>query len=254
MLGWVVGGVGTFIVSLAFSCWFLHVRCRKIGRPFGPRARPCAILIVLGTALLSVGLGLIILAASEQPPAAYLGILVPGGLWIAGVTPRDRPGRLTRPLGRLYDSMGEDMQAWCDVRRRAAAERPQWISDAVEYYAGQVEGQLKDRQAQTELRRWRESIVHKISIVRLINLDTTATRLRDSLHKHASTRHVRKYSDDDLPRLARRLETEALNELNLYLAYVYRLGYHRLLIYPFRPGVHRTPREDVPRGRRREMK
>jgi len=254
MLGWVVGGVGTFAVSLFFACLFLHVRCRKIGPPFGPRARPWAVLIVLGTALVSTALGLIILAASEQPSAAYLGILVPGGLWIASVTPRDRPGWLTRPFGRLYDSMGEDMQAWCDIRHRAAAERPQWISDAVQYYAGQVEGQLKDRQAQAELRRWRESIVHKISIVRLINLDTTETRLRDSLQRHASTRRIRKYSDDDLPRLALRLETEALNELNLYLACVYRLGHRRLLIYPFRASVHRTPREDVPRGRREKMK
>ena len=40
---------------------------------------------------------------------------------------------------------------------------------------------------------------------------------------HASTQHVRKYAGDDLP-LARRLETEALNELHLFLAYVYRLG------------------------------
>ena len=254
MLGWVVGGVGTFLVSLAFACWFLRVRCRKIGPPFGPRARPWAILIVLGTALLSTALGLIILAASEQPPAAYIGILVPGGLWIAGVTPRDHPSWLTRPLSRLYDSMGQDMQDWCDVRRQAAAMRPHWISDAVQYYAGQVEGELKDRQAQTELLRWRESIVHKISIVQLINLDTTEIRLRESLQKHASTRHIRKYSDDNLPRLALRLETEALNELNLYLAYVYRLGHHRLLIYPFRPAVNRTPREDVPRGRREEMK
>jgi len=254
MLGWVVGGVGTFAVSLIFACLFLHLRCRKIGRPFGPRARPWAVLIVTGTALLSTALGLIILAASEQPPAAYVAILVPGGLWIAGVTPRDRPGWLTRPLGRLYDGMGEDMQAWCDVRRQAAAERPQWISDAVQYYASQVEGRLRDRQAQADLRRWRESIVHKIGIVRLINLDTTETRLRDSLQQHASTRHIRKYSADDLPRLAERLETEALNELNLYLACVYRLGHRRLLVFPFRPSVHRPPREDVPRGPREEMK
>ncbi len=101
MLGWVVGGVGTFVVSLITACLFLHVRCRKIGRPFGPRARPWAIFIVTGTALLSTALGLVILAASQQPPAAYLGILVPGGLWIAGVTPRDR-------------------QAWIPLRRGCA--------------------------------------------------------------------------------------------------------------------------------------
>jgi hypothetical protein len=81
-----------------------------------------------------------------------------------------------------------------------------------------------------------------------------ASAERDSLQQHASTSHIRKYSYDDLARLARRLETEALNELNLYLAYVYRLGHHKMLIYPFRPSAHRAPREDVPRGRREEMK
>ena len=246
MFGWVVGGVGTFVVSLAFACWFLRMRCRGIGPPFGPRARPWAVLIVLGTAVLSTALGLVILAASQQPPAAYVGVIVPGGLWIAGVSPRERPGWLTRPLSRLYDEMGEDMQAWCDIRRRAAAERPQWISDAVAYYSGQVEGRIKDERAQVKLSRWRESITHKIGIVRLIQLDTTETRLRDSLGRHASTRHVRKYSAHNLPRLAERLESEALNELHLYLACVYQLGYYKLLIYPFRPSVHRTPREDVP--------
>ena len=77
--------------------------------------------------------------------------------------------------------------------------------------------------------------------MRLISLDTTPARLRDSLQTHPSTQHIRKYADDDLPRLARRLETEALNELHLFLAYVYRLGHHRLLIYPFRPSAHRAP-------------
>ena len=41
-------------------------------------------------------------------------------------------------------------------------------------------------------------------------------------------------------RLASRLEVEALNELHLFLAYVYRLGYQNLLIYPFRPSTQRV--------------
>jgi hypothetical protein len=52
---------------------------------------------------------------------------------------------------------------------------------------------------------------------------------------HPATQHVPKYNDDDPQRLARRLEVEALNELHLFLAYAYRLGYHKMLIYPFRP-------------------
>ena len=111
----------------------------------------------------------------------------------------------------------------------------------MKYYYDQVRGGLKDGQARADLDRWRESITHKISIVRLISLDTTPARLGASLRMHPSTQHIRKYADDDLPRLARRLETEALNELHLFLAYVYRLGHHKLLIYPFRPSVHRAP-------------
>src|SRR6185437_6179117 len=180
MLGWVVGGVGTFVVSLIFSCMFLQMRCRGVGPPFGPRARLQA-------------------------------------------------GWLTRPLSHLYDAMGKDMQAWCDVRRRAAAEEPPWISAAAKYYYDQVKGRIKDRRALEELCDWRDSIVHKINIVRLINLDTTPARLHDALQKHPSTQNMRRYADDDLPRLARRLESDATNELDLFLACVYRLGYHKLL-------------------------
>jgi hypothetical protein len=31
-----------------------------------------------------------------------------------------------------------------------------------------------------------------------------------------------------------------MNELSLFLAYIYRLGYHTMLIYPFRPSVQRV--------------
>lgn len=249
MLGWVVGGVGTFAVSLVFACMFLQLRCSGVGPPFGRHARPWAIFIVLVTALVSTGLGLLILAASHQAPAALVGVVVPGGLWFTSVSaPRDRlrAGWLTRPLSNLYDAMGEDMQAWCDIRHRAATEAPQWISDAAQYYYDQVKGRIKNRQALTELCDWRDSIVHKIGIVRLINLDTTPERLDDSLKNHSSTQNLRRYADDNLPRLARRLESDATNELDLFLAAVYRLGYHKLLIYPFRPSVHRSPRASSP--------
>ncbi len=250
MLGWVAGAVVTFLLSLVFASWFLRLRCRGVGVPFGPRARPWAAVVVVGTAIVSTGVGLVIVAASHHAPAAAVGIVVPGGLWLTNVSaPRDRPGPLiallTLPLSRLYDGMGEDMQTWCDTRRKAAAEKPQWISDAAEYYYSQVKGRLKDARAQAQLDDWRESIVHKISIVRLINLDTTPARIEASRQMHAATRDIRAYADDDLPRLARRLEADALNELNLFLAYLYRLGHHKLLVYPFRPSVHRTPRSST---------
>jgi hypothetical protein len=250
MFGWVVGGVGTFVVSLAFAWVLLKMRCRGVGPPFGPHARPWGVFIAVATALVSTGIGLLILAASHETSAALAGIVVPGGLWLTRVSPprdRLRAGWLTRPLSHLYDAMGEDMQAWCDIRHRAAAEEPQWISDAAKYYYDQVRGRVKDQRALDELRDWRDSIVHKISIVRLINLETTPARLHDSLQKHPSTENLRRYADDDPERLSRRLESDATNELDLFLASVYRLGYHKLLIYPFRPSVHRSPRASTPR-------
>jgi hypothetical protein len=250
MLGWVVGGVGTFVVSLVFACMFLQMRCRGVGPPFAPHARPWGAFIAVATALVSTGFGLLILAASHETSAALAGIVVPGGLWLTSISPprdRLRAGWLTRPLSHLYDAMGEDMQAWCDIRHRAAAEEPKWIADAAKYYYDQVQGGIKDKRALDELRDWRDSIVHKVSIVLLINLDTTPVRLHDWLQKHPSTQNLRRYADDDQPRLARRLESDATNELDLFLASVYRLGYHKLLIYPFRPSVHRSPRASSPR-------
>jgi hypothetical protein len=176
-----------------------------------------------------------------------LRIVVPSGLWLSKLPPggdRLSSGRtfsigvLTVPFGRLYERMGDDMQDWCDTRIRAAAAKPQWIADAVTYYHDQVRGGLKDGRARADLSRCRESITHKIRIVRLIRLDTTPARLQESLQRHPSTQQIRQYAEDDQPRLTRRLESDALN---LFLAYVYRLGHHKLLIYPFRPSAHRAP-------------
>jgi len=246
MLGWVVGGVGTFVVSLVFACVTLPMRCRGVGSPFGRHARPWAFFIVLATALLATAVGLLVVAASHQAPAALVGaVVVPGGLWLTSVSaPRDRlrAGWLTRPLSNLYDAIGEDMHAWSAIRHRAATEELQWISDAATYYYEQVKGRIKNRQALAELCDWRDSIVHKIGAVRLIKLDTTPARLHDWLQKHPSTQNRRRYADNDLLRLARRLESDATHELDLFLDSVYRLGYRKLLIYPFRPSVHRSPR------------
>jgi hypothetical protein len=184
----VVGAVATFIVSLLLAYWFLRLRCRGIGPPFGRRARPWALFIVVGTAVVSSGVGLLIVAASSHVHSAYAGIAVPAGLWFPrmppqDLTPRTLGGWLALPFSRLYDRMGDDMQDWCDTRIRAAAPRPQWIADAATYYYHQVRGRLRDSQAQARLDDWHESITHKIGIVRLINLDTTSFRLREALQK-----------------------------------------------------------------------
>ncbi len=248
MLSWLPWVAGTFVLSILVASRLLRLRCRGIGPPFGPRAKYWAISIIVVVAAFSTGLGIALAAVIHGVEAVLIGPVLSGGLWFAKIPPqRDldmRPRTLTAlptlPFSRLYEEIGEDMQAWCDTRVQAASAKPQYIADAVSYYYIQVEkAGLTDGRALASLRRWRDSIAHKIAIVRLISLDATPARLRASLQADPSTQRISKYRDDDPPQLARRLETEALNELHLFLAYVYRLGYHNLLIYPFRPAAFR---------------
>ena len=245
MPSWIVL-IGTIAISLVSAYGFLILRCRGTGNPFGRRARRWAISIVVITAAASTGVGLAAIAAGGHTIAAYVGLILPSGLWLGKVSgqhsrhggsglPQHLVALATLPLRRLDDRMGEDMQDWCDARLRAAARKPRWLSDAAEYYDNQVGIRLKDGRARDQLTRWRESIGHKIAVVRLIGLETTTARLQSALQDHPATRDSRKYAVDDLPRLASRLIAEAENELHLFLALIYRLGYHRLLIYPFRP-------------------
>jgi hypothetical protein len=247
MPSWVASVTGTFVLSFILAYGFLRLRCRGIGPPFGPRARYWAFFIVVATTVTSTGVGLLIVISSNHVPA-YVAIIVPSGLWLRKLPPqRDRdmlPRSLTSllnlPFSHLYDRMGDDMDAWCDTRLRATSPNPQWISDAAQYYYNQVASRPREWRARANLDRWLDSIANKISIVRLINLDADPGRLRAALQVNPSTQSVSKYNDADLPRLALRLETEALNELHLFLAYVYRLGYHKMLIYPFRPPLQRV--------------
>jgi hypothetical protein len=241
MPGWVWGVAGTFGLSLVLACTFLRMRCRRIGAPFGPRAKYWALFIAISTAVASAGVGAAIVAASGGP--AWAGIIVSGGLWLIRLPPpRDRDTWSAVPFGRLYDRMGDDMENWCEIRLAAAKPRPTWIADAAQYYWNHL-SRVTDSRVRADLDRWRDSIEHKIGIVRLVDLDAGPDRLRAALQLHPSTRNSPKHDEDDPPRLARRLETEALNELHLFLAYAYRLGYHKMLIYPFRAGAHRPQAE-----------
>jgi hypothetical protein len=251
--------VATVAVSLVSAYIFLLLRCRGTGYPFGPRARWWAFAIIGITAAVSTGLGLAAVAVGQHGLAAYVGLLLPSGLWLSrasahraqrrhgtSLLPQELVAWLALPLHHLEDRMGDDMQNWCDTRLKVAASRPQWLADAAQYYYNQVKTRLKDTQDRDQLNRWRESIAHKVRIVRLVNLDTTPERLRAALLSHPSTANTRTYSADDLGRLTSRLLVEAENELHLFLAYLYRLGYYKLLIYPFR----KPPAPPAPRGLR----
>lgn len=248
MLSWVVGVVGTFALSLALARGFLQLRCRGIGRPFGPHARPWALLIVMLTAIVSTGVGLLLVAVSHRIPAVYAGVVGVAGLWFTKVPPqRDRDMRPrtlaswpTLPFSRLYDGMGDDMQDMGEDTLRVVRAKPQWIADAAKFFFDRIQAELRDDRALADLERWQASIAHKINIVGLISLDTTPAELRAALQMHPSTQNIHKYAAKDLKRLVDRLESDALNELALFLAYVYQLRYYKLP--PFTPPVSRNTR------------
>src|SRR5215471_13081085 len=243
--GWFAGVAGTFVLSMVSAYTFLRLRCRGAGHPFGQRAKWWAMSVILLTAILATGVSLAAVAVTDHVRAAFLGLVIPSGLWIGQVSAPERQRAaawlqplvswLTFPLRQLYDRMGDDLQDWCDARLDAASKTPQRVADAAQYYHNQVGARLRNDQARDQLKRWRESIEHKTSIVRLISLDTTPARLNAALQWHPSTRDSGRYGADDLEYLAGRLESEAQNELYLFLAQVYRLGFHKLLIYPLRP-------------------
>jgi hypothetical protein len=227
---------------------FLRWRGRGIGYLFGPRARIWAFSIMAATAIASAGVGLLVVVATRQVHAAYGGIIIPGVLLAGSLSPlEDRlpAGRSpvaaawASPFSRLYDRMGDDMQDWCDTRIKAAAAKPKWIAGAATYYYEQVRCGLRDGQARALLDLRHESLTHKIGIVRMIDSGAASDQVRAVMQMHPSTRNLRKHADDELARLASRLESDALSELHQFLAHVYRLGHHKLLIYPFRPTAHR---------------
>jgi hypothetical protein len=260
MPSWIAGAAGTFAISAVSAYLFLLLRCRGIGYPLGPRARWWAFAIVAITAIISTGLGAAAVAVNGHLRAAVIGLVAPSGLWLGKASGQRRHRRsflpawliaaVTFPLRHLDDRMGDDLQEWCDARSAAVSENYELIPDAAQHYCLQVTNQLKYADAREELHRWRESIRHKVRTVRLIDLGTTPGRLQAELRRHPGTRDSRKYTAEDPERLAARLTSEAENELRLLLAYLYRLGFRKLVIYrgfkpvppPGKKGRAATPR------------
>jgi len=244
MPGWVLAVFVTFVVSTASACVFLRLRCRGIGRAFGPRAKWWAVVIVVGTAVVSTAVSVAAVTAGHHANAAFVGLILPGVLWLGepfsqrlqrgSLIPTGLAACLTLPLRRHNDRMGEDLSDWCDVRVRAVWQDPQRILDATRYYYSQAAGRPKSAQAQEELDSRLGSITHKIKVVQMVDRGTDPDKVRDALQSHPATQNTRKYSIDHLEHLARRLEHEAGSELALLLAHLYRLGYRKLLIYPSR--------------------
>jgi hypothetical protein len=245
MPGWLADVVATFVLSAASAYGFLRLRCQGTGRAFGPRAQWWAVAIVVITAAVSTGLGVAAVAVSPYVRAVYVGLILPSGLWLGALftqriqqrgslVPQRLAACLTLPLRRHSERMTDDMQDWCDVRVRAVWQKPQGIVEGTRYYYNQVANRVKNPESQEDLGRRRDSIVHKVKIVQMIDRRTGSDKVWDALQSHPGTRNTRRYPTDNLEYLARRLVYDAGGEMVLFLAEIYRLGYRKLLIYPFR--------------------
>jgi hypothetical protein len=243
MPNWAAGAAGTFAISAVSAYVFLQLRCRGIGYPFSPYARWWALIVVLITAVVATGFGVAAVTVSDHLRAVYIGVIVPSVLWFSRsqASPRGRRGskfwrgvvaQASAPLRWLDDSMGDDLQHWCDDRSSAVANTPELIDDAAEHYYLQMAKHLKSREQHQEFDELLGSIRHKITVARRARQGNgSPSALRDALADHESTRDNSKYSAEDPILLARRLESDAQNEFNLLLASIYRLGYRKLLTY-----------------------
>src|SRR5215831_4828574 len=81
MPGWVTGVIATFVLSTASAYVFLRLRCKGTGSPFGPHARWWAGIVIVITAAVSTGLGMAAVAAGDHLGPAYIGLILPSGLW-----------------------------------------------------------------------------------------------------------------------------------------------------------------------------
>jgi hypothetical protein len=227
MPGWVASVALTALLSMASACVFLLARCRGVGRAFGPTSKWWAFSVIVITCVV----------------ATYIGLAVPSGLWLGKVAKqRERRRRrwlpeaevlaswLTFTVRRMDDRMGDDLDVWCEARVRSACSSPRLLRDATVYYHDRIVRRWpKDDRRRQALDREKDSILHKVEVVRLINLDTTQQRIDTALRAHPATSPlVGRFTREDL---ANRLLDSGENELRVMLSDAYRQGRSDLLIY-----------------------
>src|SRR5258708_23558436 len=180
MPGWVVSVAWTALLSVVSSWAFLVVRCRGLGRPFGPTSKWWVVAVVIITGAVATGLGVAVAATGHHLRAAYIGLIVPSGLWLGRVAEqrhsrlrdRWRPeaemliGWLTFFVRRMDDRIGDDLEVWCDARLRAACGSPAVLGHATIYYHDRIVARRpKGDRRHPALNRVQDSILHKVGSV-----------------------------------------------------------------------------------------
>jgi hypothetical protein len=242
--GWVAGVALTGLLSIISAWGFLLARCRGVGRPFGPTSKWWAVAVVLITGAAASVLGVAGAAAGHHVRAFYIGLAVPSALWFdkAAKQRGSREGSgnswlpealvvwLTFFIQRMTDRIGDDLETWCDERLSAVSGDPRILRQAAVYYHRHIVVRfLRNDVHRKDFDVALEAILHKLDVINLISLDTTAERLNVALRRHISTRSLAaRYAPSDL---VSRLQDSAENDLRFMLADAYRRGCDKLVIY-----------------------
>jgi hypothetical protein len=255
------GGFMVLGVTLAFAAAsatvFLILRCRGVGRPFGPGSRRCALAVVGLTSLVSTAAAVASATVLQHIPPVLVGAAAPSGLWLGHIRQRADGRRgvgqemstlwLAWLLDRMHQGMAEDRLKWCEKR-----VDPLWgiheLSSAANFYYEY----LKERLSPEEHRRERihsrlQAIERRLDVAQLIEDDAARSKVVGALRASRVTKEPRyeRYLND-LPRLGGILRHDAERDLVRLLSSGYRAGCYRL--QAFTPSV-REPARLYPPGR-----
>jgi hypothetical protein len=254
--GTMVVGV-TLALAAVSATVFLVLRCRGVGRPFGPGSRWSAVAVVGLTSLVSTGVAVASTTVLQHVPPVLVGAAAPSGLWLGHIRQRADGRRglghevstlwLAWLLDRLHQGMADDRVKWCETR-----VDPRWdlheLSSAANFYYEY----LKERLSPEEHRRERiharlQGIERRLDVAQLIEDDATRSKVVTALRSSRVTKEPRyeRYLND-LPRLGGILRHDAERDLVRLLGSAYRTGCYRLQAYS--PSV-RNPAPAYPPGR-----
>lgn len=237
-------------LTFAFSClsalFFLRLRCRSRGQPFGPRARRWALPVVIAIGAAStVSAALLDLLGYYAPATLFVfGIAAPGSLCIERLR-EDLPRRrsvaektatlwLSWLLTGLDDAMAEDKRHW--VTERIDIEWPDEIMLlAARYYHDFLCERLPEEERRHhEIHTMLKNIEARLDIAQLIDSDLPPGKIRTEITaSRLGDNPWYRRNLDDLTMLGRRLRHDSVREIDRLLAIAYGSGLYRL--QRFRP-------------------
>lgn len=238
----------TFVLACVSAAVFLMLRCEGKGRPFGPRSRGWAVLVIGFTGALSAGLAEAVAVLGHYAPLAILslGIAAPSGLCLDRIREGIPDRRSTYSaaatlwlswlLVRMQDEMAEDKKQWCEQRID-----PEWHDDELLIAAHSYHEHLAARLTDAEWKRYKIrtlllDLESRLDIARVIGSGASRSRIEDAINASRHRRDPRYHrSIDDPTTLGNRLRHDAERDLTRMLAAAYCASLYRLA--PYTPPV-----------------